>query len=80
MLVLSLSGLDYEKKEDLFKNAKASLRKFKGEHDSTSICYGVEESAAIKGEPTFVTENQYVFLVLPAGKYTLLIGWYVSTN
>ena len=53
---LILSGMNFEKKDDLFDPAKKSLKKFKGELASNNDIVGA--TAALKLEPTFVTSQE----------------------
>lgn len=52
--------MNYDNKGTLYEEAKKSLKKFKG-GDSSS-------SAAIKLEPTFITENEEAFLAAGYGR------------
>ena len=54
--MLILSGINFEKKDDLFDQAKKSLNKFKGELASNDDIVGA--TAALKLEPTFVTSQE----------------------
>ena len=55
--MLVLTGLDYEKKDQLYEQAKRSLMKFKGEQGGGLESRG-DQSMAIKLEPTFLAENE----------------------
>lgn len=61
-----LTGLNYEKRDDMYKDAKKSLLKFKGQSSAAVIGkVGAESSSAcastpsitIKTEPTFITQQ-----------------------
>ena len=54
--MLILSGLNFEKKDDLFDQAKKSLKKFKGELASNDDIVGA--TATLKLEPTFVASQE----------------------
>ena len=58
--LLVLTGMNYDNKGTLYEEAKKSLKKFKG-GDSSS-------SAAIKLEPTFITDNEEAFLAAGYGR------------
>ena len=58
--LLLLTGMNYQNKGTLYEEAKKSLKKFKGGDRSSS--------AAIKLEPTFITDNEKAFL---AARYTM---------
>ena len=51
--LLVLTGMNYENKGKLYEEAKASLKKFKGDITGGSISSGT----SIKLEPTFLAEN-----------------------
>lgn len=54
--MLILSGINFEKKENLFDQAKKSLKKFKGDLASSDDIVGA--TAALKLEPTFFTSQE----------------------
>ena len=54
--MLILSGINCDKKEDLFDQAKKSLKKFKGDIATGDNVSG--STAAVKLEPAFVTTTQ----------------------
>ena len=59
--LLVISGLNYEKKDDLYEQTQRSLKKFKGEGSSGggySGNAGAFSQPAIKVEPTYYTMNQ----------------------
>ena len=58
--LLVLTGMNYDNKGTLYEEAKKSLKKFKGGESSSS--------AAIKLEPTFITDNEEAFLAAGYGK------------
>ena len=60
--MLVLSGLDYSQKDQMFKHAKSSLRKFKGDYGGISGTGGQSTCSSIKVEPAFITEHEDVFL------------------
>ena len=54
--MLILSGINFDKKEDLFDQAKKSLKKFKGDIATRGNVSG--STAAVKLEPAIVTTTQ----------------------
>ena len=54
--MLILSGINFEKKDDLFDQVKKSLKKFKGELASNDDIVGA--TATLKLEPTFVASQE----------------------
>ena len=54
--LLVLTGMNYDSKRTLYKGAKKSLKKFKGDSESNS------SSGAFKLEPTFLAENEEALL------------------
>ena len=55
--MLVVTGMDFTKKEELYEQAKTSLRKFKGDQAYVGG-YSNESNVAIKLEPTFLAENE----------------------
>ena len=52
--LLVLTDMNYDNKKTLYKEAKKSLKKFKGD----SECSSNSSNAAVKLEPTFLAENE----------------------
>lgn len=58
--LLVMTGLDYSKKDDLYEQAKQSLKKFKGTGSAGCDSAAVGQAQAIKIEPTLLVENEEV--------------------
>lgn len=59
---LVLTGVDYSKKDSIFTQMKASLKKFHGEQAIPDSISSTEDShVAIKSEPAFVAEQNEVY-------------------
>ena len=55
--LLVITGMNFEKKDELYEQAKKSLKKFKGDQAYVGGCSN-ESSVAIKLEPSFLAENE----------------------
>ena len=69
--MLILSGIDFEKKDSLFAQAKKSLKKFKGDLASDGIAGA---TAAMKLEPAFLSSQEDV-LFANNSQYYRARGW-----
>lgn len=58
--LLVLTGVDYTQKDTLYEQAKASLKKFKGQQLGSSCVSG--DSVPIKLEPAFLAQNEEALL------------------
>ena len=74
--MLILSGINFDKKEDLFDQAKKSLKKFKGDIATGDNVSG--STAAVKLEPAFVTTTQEEALATSANLNQSGRSWFHS--
>ena len=61
--LLVLTGMNYDNKKKLYEEAKKSLKKFKGDTESSST-----SSAPIKLKPTFLVDNAGYIKGIQRGK------------
>ena len=67
--LLVLTGMDFNKKDELYEHAKSSLLKFKGDNFGGKMNTVEGATAAIKLEPAYVAESDETYWTGPYSGY-----------